>query len=93
MALRLRKRPQEEKHWLGIEKVRPGMMNKEGKYRRIEALQTFLYSEEIPQRSYFSICISSDCKLNPANLLQGFGVSAVFVPQLLIMHIVYFNEI
>ena len=33
------------------------------------------------------------CKLRPANLLEGFGVSAVFVPQLQIMLIVDFNEI
>ena len=32
-------------------------------------------------------------KVSPANLLEGFGVSAVIVPQLSIMHIVYFNEI
>ena len=33
------------------------------------------------------------CKLSPANLLERFGVSTAFVPQLSIMHIVYFNEI
>ena len=33
------------------------------------------------------------CKVSPANLLEGFGVSAVIAPQLSIMHIVYFNEI
>ena len=33
------------------------------------------------------------CKVSPANLLEGFGVSTVIVPQLSIMHIVYFNEI
>ena len=33
------------------------------------------------------------CKVSPANLLEGFGVSTVFVPQLSIMHIVDFNEI
>ena len=32
-------------------------------------------------------------KVSPANLLEGFGVSTVFVPQLSIMHIVDFNEI
>ena len=32
-------------------------------------------------------------KASPANLLEGFGVSTVFVPQLSIMHIVDFNEI
>ena len=31
--------------------------------------------------------------LSPANLLEGFGVSVVFVPQLSITHIVDFNEI
>ena len=33
------------------------------------------------------------CKVSPANLLEGFGVSAVIVSQLSIRHIVYFNEI
>ena len=37
--------------------------------------------------------IEPNSKLSPDNLLEGFGVSAVFVPQLSIMHIVYFNEI
>ena len=32
-------------------------------------------------------------KVSQANLLEGFGVSAVIVPQVSIMHIVYFNEI
>ena len=32
-------------------------------------------------------------KLSPDNLLEGFAASAVFVPQLSIMHIVDFNEI
>ena len=33
------------------------------------------------------------CKVSPANLLEGFGVYTVFVPQLSIMHIVDFNDI
>ena len=32
-------------------------------------------------------------KVSPVNLLEGFGVSTVFVPQLSIMNIVDFNEI
>ena len=32
-------------------------------------------------------------KVSPANLLEGFGVSTVIVPQLSVMHIVYLNEI
>ena len=32
-------------------------------------------------------------KVSTANRLEGFGVSAVIVPQLSIMHIVDFNEI
>ena len=36
---------------------------------------------------------SASCKVSPANLLEGFGVPTVFVPQLSIMHIVDFNEI
>ena len=31
--------------------------------------------------------------LSPANLLEGFGVSADFVSQLLIILVVYFNEV
>ena len=34
-----------------------------------------------------------DSKVSPANLLEGFGVSTVFVAQLSVMHIVDFNEI
>ena len=36
---------------------------------------------------------TSNSKVSPANLLEGFGVSTVFVPQLSLMHIVDFNEI
>jgi len=37
--------------------------------------------------------IGNFSKVSPANLLERFSVSTVFVPQLSIMHIVDFNEI
>ena len=38
-------------------------------------------------------CGTGEAKLSPANLIGGFGASAVFVSQLLIIHIGDFNEI
>ena len=42
---------------------------------------------------FFQITQSSVSKLSPINLLEGFGVSTGFFPQLLMMLIIDFNEI
>ena len=44
-------------------------------------------------RLKFYISVYLQREAPPDNLLEGFGVSAIIVPQLSIMHIVYFNEI
>ena len=56
-------------------------------------LRSSLLTLSLPSATLLLVRILLSSKVSPANLLEGFGVSAVIVPQLSIMHIVYFNEI